>query len=232
MLVAHNLLKEAAYAKRSKVSMSLGNVGMKVGVKAKKHYQKLFGAKNLTVYTRGKGSEFMLSPALIHDQLADLRPSYDPHHSDRLGPWYHTYGILFYGSAASTGRYGAGFLARVENLTRYLGLGSSRSKGKEALNRCSSKLIGQLNDLETAYDELLVKEKNRKAGLRFRGQLIKIRNRTEAYNWGKKIGHQARHGSGSGADIRALVRQIYGQYPQGSELRDAFRKGYRTGSAN
>lgn len=124
---------------------------------------------------------------------------------------------------ASTGRYGAGFLAGVENLTRYLGIGSGRSKGKEALNRCASKLVGKLTDAQTAGH-------NRKAALRFRGRLITIRNRVESYKQGKYIGRAARSGAASRGQIRAFIRQVYGRYRKGSKLREAFRRGYRDGS--
>ncbi|MBI3072202.1 MAG: hypothetical protein HYY84_08785 [Deltaproteobacteria bacterium] len=229
MLVAHNLLKEAAYAKREGSQMSVGFSPTELGTTAAVKYRQLVGVKNLTVSADSKGTEFLMHPSFILDKLSNLRPDFDKHKSDKEGPWYHTFGLLFYGSTAQTGRYGAQFLAGVENVTRYIGIGSKRSYGKEALNRCAGQLVGKMNDLEKTYDARRARAADKAAAIKFKGRLIQIRDTVEAYKWGKKIAGFARTGVGSADEVRTLVRTIYGTYPQGSKLREAFRRGYVQG---
>jgi hypothetical protein len=229
MIVAHNLLKEAAYAKREGSNMSIGYSPTGLGKKAAIKYRQLVGVKNLTVASVDSGTEFLMHPSYILDKLSNLRPDFDKQKSDKEGPWYHAFGLLFYGSTAQTGRYGAQFLAGVENVTRYIGIGSKRSYGKEALNRCAGQLVGKMNDLEKTYDARRSRDADKAAAIKFKGRLIQIRDTVEAYKWGKKVARFAKDGVGSPEEVRTLVRTIYGTYPQGSKLRDAFRRGYVAG---
>lgn len=146
MLIAHNLLKEAAYARRLGQPMVIGRVPPGFGKplqsdvpedqEIKEQYSRYFEGK--AVYA---GQDFIIrDPDLINSKLRDLRPVYDKNAEDRLGPWYHMFGILFVGSNPQLGESFASLGASIENATRQLNLGSGRDLGKEALNRCAVKL--------------------------------------------------------------------------------------------
>ena len=91
------------------------------------------------------GRDFIIQdPDLINNKLRDVRPVYDNNVEDRLGPWYHTFGLLFVGSSPRLGENLASLGASLENGTRLLNLGSGRDLGKEATNRCAAKLAEDL----------------------------------------------------------------------------------------
>nr|WP_295466560.1 hypothetical protein [Mesorhizobium sp.] len=150
MLIAHNLLKEAAYAKRLGQPMVIGHIPESLGAPAtsntpkgkelKEQYARFFGQKGVWA-----GRDFIIrNPALINDKLRDIRPVYDKQAEERLGPWYHMFGLLFVGSHPQLGEDLAELGASVENATRLLNLGSGRDLGKEALNNCAAKLVAGL----------------------------------------------------------------------------------------
>lgn len=150
-LVAHNLLKEAAYAGREGKPMVIGTSPYSLQGSAdpatqaylkqvKEAYSGAFDGKATFA-----GDSFILQPGLITGKLQDIRPLYDPHVSDRLGPWYHSFGVIFVGSNPMLGESTAYVTAATENLTRILGLGSERSLGKEAANRCAAVLVSLMN---------------------------------------------------------------------------------------
>lgn len=147
MLIAHNLLKEAAYAKRLGQPMVIGHIPESLGEPAtsntpegkelKEQYARFFGDNGVWA-----GRDFIIrNPALINDKLRDIRPVYDKQAEERLGPWYHMFGLLFVGSHPQLGEDLAELGASVENATRLLNLGSGRDLGKEALNNCAARLV-------------------------------------------------------------------------------------------
>lgn len=145
-LVAHNLLKEAAYAKRENQQMVLGNIpkGLRPASPEDRAIMDSYSAA-----FEGKGhfwdTTFQADPEIIRSKLQDIRPVYDSHAEDRLGPWYHSFGILFVGTNPAIGEVAAWSGAMTENITRLLNAGSGRSLGKEAANRCSAVLVSLLN---------------------------------------------------------------------------------------
>lgn len=123
-LTAHNLLKEVAYASRNKRQAMIG-------------------------WEAGKpdnaDSWAMLNTNDILDKLSQLRPSGDKYSSDKIGPWYHMYGLFFVGGMLSGTE--AEFMAGMENLTRSLGLGSSNDPFKEQMNSWAASLTHSMNEL-------------------------------------------------------------------------------------
>jgi hypothetical protein len=106
----------------------------------KEQYSRFFGGNGVWA-----DRDFIIrDPDLINGKLRDIRPVYDKHAEDRLGPWYHMFGILFVGSHPELGEDLASLGASMENATRLLNLGSGRDLGKEALNRCAAKLAEDL----------------------------------------------------------------------------------------
>lgn len=123
-LVCHNLLKEVTYAERAKA-------------------QAVLGWDNADPM---KASQWILiSPKEITSKLPNLRPAGDPQFSDKMGPWYHMFGLFFIGGM-TTGTE-AESLAWVENFTRELGLGSTTDKFKMDMNTWSAHLTHAMNDL-------------------------------------------------------------------------------------
>jgi hypothetical protein len=147
MLVAHNLLKEAAYARRNGNRMVIAKIGRALQTKVteeqrlKERYAESF--QRAGGFTR---TEFTLDPEAIRSKLRDIRPVYDPHSEDRLGPWYHTFGLLFAGSNPALGGNFAWLGSTLENTTRLLNAGSGRSLGKEAANHCAAKLAAAIRN--------------------------------------------------------------------------------------
>ena len=66
-------------------------------------------------------------------KLVDLRPAGDRVFSDKLGPWYHAFGLLFVGTALSPDSASIG--AMDENAWRYLNIGSNWDPSKMEVNR-------------------------------------------------------------------------------------------------
>lgn len=123
-LAAHNLLKEVAYASRS------GQIPL-VG----------WDPDNPNDATKWK----LLKSDDILGKLRQLRAPGDPHVKDKIGPWYHMYGLFFVGGMLSGDE--ADFMAGAENLTRKLGLGSSSDPFKEDMNVWAANLTHALNEL-------------------------------------------------------------------------------------
>ena len=145
-LVAHNLLKEAAYGRRNNQPMALVNIPKSLKTQdpeadaIKEAYADAFDRKG-----QFAEKEFIADPDLIRSKLQDIRPPYDPQIDDRLGPWYHTFGLIFAGTNPAIGESRAYLAAATENVTRLLNLGSGRSLGKEAANRCAAVLVSLMN---------------------------------------------------------------------------------------
>lgn len=120
-LTAHNLLKEIAYAERSKTECVVG------------------------VAKSPKGEVFTtIYPERISRKLIDLRPEGDAVFYDRMGPWYHAFGLFFVGGVASG--TDAQIFGEIENLTRMLNLGSPPDYFKERINTWAGNLSPKLNE--------------------------------------------------------------------------------------
>ncbi len=123
-LVCHNLLKEVTYAERDK-------------------HQALLGWDTKAPM---KASQWLLiDPSKITSKLPNLRPSGDPQLADKMGPWYHMFGLFFVGGM-TTGTE-AEQLAWIENFTRELGLGSTTDPFKMGMNTWASHLTHAMNAL-------------------------------------------------------------------------------------
>lgn len=157
MLLAHNFLKEAAYAHRENSDMEIMFYGeenisttqkekytammRKACEKGAHYYEKNHKKNPFPQSNKGKVSKrFYLYPYAIRERCEDIRPVYDADIRDRLGPWYHTFGLLFLASSTQFGGANAISAAKIENITRYLGLGSTRSIAKEAANTCAARI--------------------------------------------------------------------------------------------
>jgi hypothetical protein len=134
-ITAHNLLKEVTYTQRL-------------------HQQAMIGWDNSGVIT--------ISPTDIANKLIDLRPEGDPKFSDRMGPWYHSFGLFFVGGITSGTE--AQLLADVENFTRMLHAGSPSDYGKERVNMWAGRLSQQLNAKVAANTTDAVAGKSRPEG--------------------------------------------------------------------
>lgn len=66
-------------------------------------------------------------------KLVDLRPEGDRYFHDKLGPWYHAFGLLFVGTALSPDSAAIGAMG--ENAWRYFNIGSSWDPVKMEANR-------------------------------------------------------------------------------------------------
>ena len=119
-LTAHNLLKEVAYAERRN---DHGVIGVAPGRKG-------------DLYTT-------ILPRDISSKLIDLRPEGDAVFYDRMGPWYHAFGLFFVGSVASGTE--AQIFSEIENLTRLLHAGSAPDYFKERINTWAGNLAPKLN---------------------------------------------------------------------------------------
>jgi hypothetical protein len=137
-LTAHNLLKELTYANRQGGPALVGWNRQDRG-----GYAEAIGGLH-----RGYETLDSNRVAGVIDKLANLRAIGDPHAGDKMGPWYHLYGVLFVGSVTS--RHEADFGAFMENFTRWLRLGSSRDEFKEQMNDCYSDLTGRIADIDAA----------------------------------------------------------------------------------
>lgn len=122
MLTAHNLLKEVTYAEREQRKAVLGRLSDKP-------------------YDGRAWVE--INPAKVTSKLRNLRQPFDQFAEDKMGPWYHMYGLLFVGGVTSGSE--AEFLAGTENFTRALGLGSTNDPFKEQMNRWAGGLSHLVN---------------------------------------------------------------------------------------
>jgi len=120
-LTAHNLLKEVAYAERRNEECVTGVAPGRKG----------------DLYTT-------ILPRDISRKLIDLRPEGDAVFYDRMGPWYHAFGLFFVGGIASG--TDAQVFAEIENLTRVFNRGSAPDYFKERINTWAANLSPKLND--------------------------------------------------------------------------------------
>ncbi len=123
-LTAHNLLKEVTYTERS-------------------GQQAIVGWDNSNGMNANKWK--LIDPSSVTGKLRNIRPSGDKFASDKMGPWYHMYGLFFIGGMTSGSE--ADFLAWMENVTRKLGLGSKEDAFKMDMNKWAAGLSHSLNAL-------------------------------------------------------------------------------------
>jgi hypothetical protein len=137
VLTAHNLLKELTYASREPNGSSA-----LLGWNADDR-----GSDTIAITGNHPGYDVRSAAdvqALI-GKLSNLREANDPVAGDKMGPWYHLYGVLFVGSV-TTGTE-ATFGAWFENFTRWLNLGSRPDTTKEFINACAGQLARYVADL-------------------------------------------------------------------------------------
>ena len=131
MLTAHNLLKELTYASREPNGGTSALLGWNADDRG----------DDTAALTANHAGYDVRTPAQVHalmDKLSNLREANDPSRADKMGPWYHLYGVLFVGSVTtgSEATFGAWF----ENFTRWLRLGSAPDTTKEFINACAGQL--------------------------------------------------------------------------------------------
>lgn len=158
-LTAHNFLKEIAYSGRGG---GLQAVFMNVEPFPGKDDAAKLMNKNILTDWRGRlkgtpfdvydmGGEFVirLNPGApeLAAKLLNSRVTGDPHQADKMGPWYHAFGILFLSSVASGGRYTGQLWAEVESAARHIpGMPSKPDYYKELLTSMAGSISGRLID--------------------------------------------------------------------------------------
>jgi parallel beta-helix repeat protein len=110
LLTCHNLLKEIAYASRTK-NGSQKLLVVPVSPKAYDFYKEAYegyftekGLKNFLV-TNNNGNLEIALPAddkILLDKLENIRPRIDRWKEDNIGPWYHIFGVMFVASVAGS----------------------------------------------------------------------------------------------------------------------------------
>ena len=127
-LTVHNLLKEIAYGSRQSaedgsyklLTMTSGaNRPMSEFMDLQRNLKQ--SHSSITARYTGEGEIHLGIPktdTTLEDKLANLRVTDDKFVKDKLGPWYHMFGLLFFSTQAMGGAQGAGFEGWVENLLR------------------------------------------------------------------------------------------------------------------
>jgi len=116
MLTAHNVLKEVTYANRQHLALAVWDEGMKSHTPVR----------------------------LFMSKLQNFRPPDDPHYADKMGPWYHPFGLLLVASCMSGTE--AQLASFVENSLRAIGLGSSEDSFKQKVNEWAAGLGSRINE--------------------------------------------------------------------------------------
>ncbi len=128
MLTTHNLLKEVTHAERDKFN------------------------KNCYLNTSLTGG---IPSSHISSKLKNLRPVGDTYYNEKMGSWYHMYGMFFVGSSMSPGEAETlggmeNFMRKAKYLKEYISLfggNSPHDPFKEGVNNWSSSLTYSLNRL-------------------------------------------------------------------------------------
>ncbi len=83
----------------------------------------------------------------LSKKLVQLRVEGDPHLGDKMGPWYHIFGVLHLSSVAEGGRLTAKTWAEAENLLRHVpGFSSGPDYFKELMNSIVGGRCGEILD--------------------------------------------------------------------------------------
>jgi hypothetical protein len=131
VLTAHNLLKELTYASREP---GLGGTAL-LGWNADDR------GTDVDVINAAHVGYDVRTPAQVQAMIGKLwnpREANDPMRADKMGPWYHLYGVLFVGSVTTGTEATLG--AWTENVTRWVHLGSKPDPTKEFINACAGQL--------------------------------------------------------------------------------------------
>lgn len=171
-LVAHNLLKEIAYSQRDGVKSVLSTIPIEgkntqqVGETAQKFQNAMSGYQFDIIETESPppiGAKLKRQKDIFYTEIAvglddpqsdylskklvQLRVEGDPHLGDKMGPWYHIFGVLHLSSVAEGGRLTARTWAEFENLLRHVpGFSSGPDYFKELMNSIVGGRCGEILD--------------------------------------------------------------------------------------
>lgn len=158
-LTAHNFLKEVAYSGRGS---GLQAVFMRVdrfpgkdeaakllNKQLRSEWRQRLQGTPLDIYEMENDFVIRMEPGApqLAAKLANVRVTGDPHLNDKMGPWYHAFGVLFLSSVANGGRYTAQLWADVEGAARHIpGMPSKPDYFKEGFTSRAGAISGQLID--------------------------------------------------------------------------------------
>lgn len=171
-LVAHNFLKEVAYSKRDGIpsifsTLPIAGKNLQQTKEMVQKYKDAMSGYQLGFFDpegppagigpklkRQKGNFYTevavgLGPHddYLSNKLAQLRVEGDPHLGDKMGPWYHIFGVLHLSSVAKGGRLTAKTWAEAENLLRHApGFSSGPDYFKELMNSIVGGRCGEILD--------------------------------------------------------------------------------------
>ena len=139
-LTVHNLLKELTYASREPNGGNSALLGWNADDRGT-------GTDVINASHAGYDVRSPVEVQALIGKLSKLREANDPAGTDRMGPWYHLYGVLFVGSVTTGTEATLG--AWSENFTRWLKLGSDPDPTKEFINACAGQLARYVANLPT-----------------------------------------------------------------------------------
>jgi len=172
-LVAHNFLKEIAYSKRDGIpsvfsTLAIARKNLQQSKELVQKYKDATSGYQLEFFDRegpppdtigpklkGKKGDFWIEVAVgldsdseyLSNKLVQLRVESDPHLGDKMGPWYHIFGVLHLSSVAEGGRWTADAWAKAENLLRHApGFSSGPDYFKELMNSIVGGRCGEILD--------------------------------------------------------------------------------------
>lgn len=174
-LVAHNFLKEVAYSKRDGIpsifsTLPIAGKNLQQTKEMVQKYKDAMSSYQLG-YFDPEGPPAGIGPKLkrqegnfytevavglgpqndyLSNKLTQLRVEGDPHLGDKMGPWYHIFGVLHLSAVAEGGRLTAKTWAEAENLLRHApGFSSGPDYFKELMNSIVGGRCGEiLDDIE------------------------------------------------------------------------------------
>jgi len=171
-LVAHNFLKEVAYSKRDGIpsvfsTLPIAGKNLQQTKEMVQKYKDAMSNYQLGYFDpegppagigpklKGQKGNFYTEVAVgldpqndyLSNKLAQLRVEGDPHLGDKMGPWYHIFGVLHLSSVAKGGRWTANTWAKAENLLRHApGFSSGPDYFKELMNSIVGGRCGEVLD--------------------------------------------------------------------------------------
>ena len=171
-LVAHNFLKEVAYSKRDGIpsifsTLPITGKNLQQTKEMVQKYKDATSGYQLGYFDpegppagigpklKGQKGNFYTDVAVglgpendyLSNKLAQLRVEGDPHLGDKMGPWYHIFGVLHLSSVAEGGRLTANAWAKAENLLRHApGFSSGPDYFKELMNSIVGGRCGEILD--------------------------------------------------------------------------------------
>ena len=171
-LVAHNFLKEIAYSKRDGIpsifsTLPITGKNLQQTKEMVQKYKDATSGYQLGYFDpegppagigpklKGQKGNFYTEVAVgldsdstfLSKKLVQLRVESDPHLGDKMGPWYHIFGVLHLSSVAEGGRLTANAWAKAENLLRHApGFSSGPDYFKELMNSIVGGRCGEILD--------------------------------------------------------------------------------------